>query len=274
MYKIVAATDFSDASKHALRFIINATQSLKREIVILNVIHLDGPPPASMLSTILESLKTKAYLDYQTLSEELAGEFGEDLPLRFHAEIGQPTHRILERVADEENADVVVLGMKGLSNLEKVFLGSVAASTAMHSKFPVMIVPDGCQIYPIEHIVDATDLYQDEEEFKQVIHFADMFKARVSMLHVYNHDDEAEQQRIDALNEGLAKKFTGKDIHYVSQKHEHVVDGIEQYTSEHPTDLLVVFTHKRLFYERLFNPSISKELAFDTKVAMLILKEV
>jgi len=135
-----------------------------------------------------------------------------------------------------------------------------------------MIVPAECQIYPIEHIVDATDLYQDETEFNLVMRFADLFNSRVSMLHVCQEYDEAEKERIDMLNGALAGRIGKRDVKYVSQVHEHVVDGIEKYTSEHPTDLLMVFTHKRLFYEKLFNPSLAKELAFESKVSLLILK--
>ncbi len=272
MLKIIAATDFSPASKHAIEFIINATKNLQREIVILNVVHMDGPPPASMISSIIESLKAKAYFDYQSLSEEIMQKYGEHLPIRFHAEVGGPAHKVIEKVARDENADMIVLGMKGMSDMQKVFLGSVAASTAMSSKFPVMIVPTGCQIYPIEHIVDATDLYQDESEFNKVMKYAKLFNAKVSMLHIYNGDDETEQARMKVLNEGIDKKYGNLNVQYVSHKNEHVTDGIERFTAEHPTDLLVAFTHKRLFYERLFNPSIAKELAFESKVTLLILK--
>ncbi|HAE35068.1 MAG: universal stress protein [Chitinophagales bacterium] len=273
MLKIIAATDFSEAAKHALRFIVNATRNMDREILVLNVVHLDGPPPSAMMSSIIESLKTKAYFDYQTLSAEISAEFGEEIPMRFHAEVGHPASRIIQRYAAAEGADLIVMGMKGLSGVEKAFLGSVAANVAMHSRFPVMIVPANCQIYPIEHIVDATDLYQDEIEFGAVMQFARLFGAEVSMLHVFASDDAVEQTNIQALNEGLVKKYGElKDVRYVSVKNDNVVNGIEAYTNEHPTDLLVVFTHKRLFYERLFDRSISRELAFESKVALLVLK--
>ena len=103
--------------------------------------------------------------------------------------------------------------------------------------------------------------------------FARLFGAEVSMLHVFASDDAVEQTNIQALNEGLVKKYGElKDVRYVSVKNDNVVNGIEAYTNEHPTDLLVVFTHKRLFYERLFDRSISRELAFESKVALLVLK--
>jgi nucleotide-binding universal stress UspA family protein len=273
MIKIIVATDFSPAAKHALRYILKATEKLEREIVVVNVVHIDSQSPPSLLSTLLESMKTKAYFDFQALSEDMSKEFGANLPISFHAEIGRPTSKLIEKIADQENADLIVVGKKGETDMEKVFLGSVAASTAMHSKYPVIVVPADCKIYPIEHIVDATDLYQDEQEFRKVMQFAALFNAKVSLLHIYSDDENTEKANIAVLNEGLERKYGLSNVRYISQFNKSIADGIEQYTMEQPTDLLVVFTHKRLFYERLFNPSISKELAFDSKVALLVLKD-
>lgn len=213
-------------------------------------------------------MTTRPYLQrsLQSLEKKFPCVFMQKLAILLHVSYS-------DMLLQKGQIDLIVMGMKGLSGVEKAFLGSVAANVAMHSRFPVMIVPANCQIYPIEHIVDATDLYQDEIEFGAVMQFARLFGAEVSMLHVFASDDAVEQTNIQALNEGLVKKYGElKDVRYVSVKNDNVVNGIEAYTNEHPTDLLVVFTHKRLFYERLFDRSISRELAFESKVALLVLK--
>jgi nucleotide-binding universal stress UspA family protein len=49
-------------------------------------------------------------------------------------------HTILE-VADQHDAELVVLGARGLSAFKSIVLGSVSHSVAQHSHIPVLIVP-------------------------------------------------------------------------------------------------------------------------------------
>ena len=51
-----------------------------------------------------------------------------------------PTWKGIARVADDYNASLIVLGSHGKSGLTGVFLGSVAAAVAAHSRRTVLIV--------------------------------------------------------------------------------------------------------------------------------------
>ncbi len=52
---------------------------------------------------------------------------------------GRPTDCILE-AADTVKADCIVIGSIGMSNLERVFIGSVSESVLWHAKCPVLLV--------------------------------------------------------------------------------------------------------------------------------------
>ena len=51
-----------------------------------------------------------------------------------------PTWKAIARVADERDASLIVLGTHGKSGLTGIFLGSVAAAVAEHSRRTVLIV--------------------------------------------------------------------------------------------------------------------------------------
>jgi nucleotide-binding universal stress UspA family protein len=53
---------------------------------------------------------------------------------------GTPVWNKIVEVAEERDADPVVIGSRGLSGLKHVALGSVAAAVAQHSKRSVLIV--------------------------------------------------------------------------------------------------------------------------------------
>lgn len=274
MMKILVATDFSEASKHALRYAITITRNIPSEIVVLHVAHLEGPPAVSISSTLLETLKTKAYFNFQGLEETMESEFGKDLNLQFRIETGYPVARSIETVAAEENAEMIFIGRKGLSALEKVFIGSIAAQVAMHSKFPVLLVPEKAVLNPVERMVNACDLYQSEEEFEMVTYFASKLKATITMLHIFSDAAQRDKSNLAELAAAMQKKYDVENFQYASGVNSDVVDGIEEYLQKNPTDLLAVFTHKRFFYERLFNRSISKEVANEIDIPLLVLKAI
>jgi nucleotide-binding universal stress UspA family protein len=104
--------------------------------------------PATILSAPLSRLASKD-LNLDEISEgvarkllqrgvELAKEAG------FHAEgrleKGKPW-RTIRTVADELDAEPIVLGARGLGRVESMLLGSVSIAVIFHSKRPVLVVP-------------------------------------------------------------------------------------------------------------------------------------
>jgi nucleotide-binding universal stress UspA family protein len=55
---------------------------------------------------------------------------------------GSPVWNQIVGIADERDADLIVIGSRGLSGIKHVALGSVAAAVAQHSKRSVLIVHD------------------------------------------------------------------------------------------------------------------------------------
>ena len=58
-----------------------------------------------------------------------------------HAREGDPAHVIID-VADEQNADLIVVGARGHSGLRRVMLGSVTGKLAHHAPKSLLIVQD------------------------------------------------------------------------------------------------------------------------------------
>jgi nucleotide-binding universal stress UspA family protein len=56
-----------------------------------------------------------------------------------HAREGEPAQALLS-VADEQDADLIVVGARGLTGLERFLLGSVTSKLAHHAPCSLMIV--------------------------------------------------------------------------------------------------------------------------------------
>jgi nucleotide-binding universal stress UspA family protein len=104
--------------------------------------------PATILSAPLSRLAAKK-LDLDEISQGVAQELmqrGIDLATKAGFQVegrlgeGKPW-RLIRKVADEVDAEPIVLGARGLGRVESKMLGSVSITVVFHTKRPVLIVP-------------------------------------------------------------------------------------------------------------------------------------
>lgn len=141
--RIVVGLDGSEGSSRALRWVLETAKPLDAEVVAVHVHHLTAYLPAPMGVT--------PPMDTQEWLEELQRTFAQDwcAPLRkagvrYHAVFDDgtgPAASALMRIAQQEGADMIVVGSRGLGGFAELLLGSVSHQLAHHSPVPVVIVP-------------------------------------------------------------------------------------------------------------------------------------
>ncbi|HJL17340.1 MAG TPA: universal stress protein [Sandaracinaceae bacterium LLY-WYZ-13_1] len=140
MKRILVAVDGSDGSNRAARFAADLAQGTGAALELLHV--YDAP--------------TAVHLGLRALSKEELGEKGEGIAhgsisaaekaiggrvaAEHHLTFGHPDKEIVTR-AEEIDADLIVLGSRGLRDLEGILLGSVSRKVLARSKRPVTVVP-------------------------------------------------------------------------------------------------------------------------------------
>ena len=77
-----------------------------------------------------------------TRVEHELGDMG--LPIQTEVALGDPREVIL-RVAQEHNADLIVVGSHGRSGIPKLLMGSVASHVVTHAPCNVLVVKGGLQ---------------------------------------------------------------------------------------------------------------------------------
>jgi nucleotide-binding universal stress UspA family protein len=153
--KILYVSDLEAGSRPAFRAAVSLCNHYESRITYLHVIESVSATARSVLSNMMEKqdvegfleegigkLKTKVQGRLQRFCEQ---ELEEDDKLdteqvNVQVEEGTPWKVIL-RVADEMDADVIVMGTRKHSSLGQVLVGSTAAKTLSHSKRPVLVVP-------------------------------------------------------------------------------------------------------------------------------------
>jgi len=134
--KIALAHDGSDNAERALAY---ATDLAAEQKASLLVIHVEE----GMIGRGGDELRDERERRQAEISrtpEELA-ERGVDAEVRLdNVVLGGPAPSIV-RIAEEEGADLIVVGSRGLSAVSGVILGSVAQRLIHLSKQPVLVVP-------------------------------------------------------------------------------------------------------------------------------------
>jgi nucleotide-binding universal stress UspA family protein len=135
--RIVHANDGSDHAFDALALALQIAQENKSELHILCVEEIDYMP--EFIEEIREETGTAARRFRTALQRARAMAEERHVPLKTHVVAGHAVRDIL-RLAEELNADLLVIGGTGHSAFYERMLGTTAARVVHLAKCPVLVV--------------------------------------------------------------------------------------------------------------------------------------
>lgn len=183
---------------------------------------------------------------------------------------------VVETVTEYE-IDLVLLGTKGASGMEEVFMGSNAVRIIKAVKdCPVLAIPQGFAFKKPTEIAFATDFsrFYTLSELQPLIDLATSFDAVVRIVHV--------QYEIKALTElqlfnlSMLRKYLGTVQHYVHTVSElnSVSKTLETFSNELDIHLLAMLHYQHSYIERLTREPVVKRVAFHTHTPLLVIPEL
>jgi nucleotide-binding universal stress UspA family protein len=141
--RIVVGTDGSETAKQAVR---EATQLAKQTGASLDIVSAYDPVPPSRLRE--ERLEAPTDIEHAVnpqedvnaiLAEAQSEVGGSGVEVRIFPRQGEPADAILD-VAEEQDADLIVVGNKGMTGAKRFLLGSVPNKVSHHAPCSVLIV--------------------------------------------------------------------------------------------------------------------------------------
>src|SRR4051812_43081493 len=141
--RIVVGTDGSETAKQAVR---EATQLAKQTGASLDIVSAYDPVPPSRLRE--ERLEAPSDIEHAVnpqedvnaiLTEAESEVGGSGVEVRTFPRQGEPADAILD-VAEEQDADLIVVGNKGMTGAKRFLLGSVPNKVSHHAPCSVLIV--------------------------------------------------------------------------------------------------------------------------------------
>jgi nucleotide-binding universal stress UspA family protein len=272
MKTIIIPTDFSANAMNAAHYALELNKQIRAEIVlfhscIIPVYATDVPvvvPDIDMLKK--ESLKL-----LNKVRSEVETDFSNQ-EIHTHVSAGYPGEEIIS-YAEKKKAGMVVMGTKGASGLKEVLFGTNTAGIIGRLNCPLLIVPEGAGFKDMKKIVFATNYAENDiENIHEVIELAKKFNAEVILLHISSADQSKpfEYNSIESFCE-QTKKSSGYDlIRFKLLDDADVEKGINFYLDEVKADLIAMTNRHRSFFQRFFNKSISKKMAYHTHIPLMV----
>ncbi|HEX5172391.1 MAG TPA: universal stress protein [Cyclobacteriaceae bacterium] len=274
MVNILVPTDFSELSRVSIDYAIKVANKLGGNITLLHVVTVIQPTRASMrlrLEALEEEMMQMAKEDMKALITEFAGKNKANKPIAFEIIQGSSFNATVKSVSKKLRSGLIIMGTRGANGLKKVVLGSNTASVIESSNIPVLAVPEFAEFTSFKTVVYATDLKHLDDELELLIPYIKTFESTLHIFHVAPSAREVGTAEI-AIKDSIEKTGYSKFQIKVAVSKD-IDEAVENYVKETKSDLLTTFAHEHSFYEKLFDRSLTRKLAFQSKVPLLAFRE-
>lgn len=271
MKKILVAVDFSEASRAASEYAATLAKAFGAEIYLLHVFLETAPATEAPIAWRLSSADLDQEKDERVKEEIDFLRLRHKVNVTGYARIGYKSNTINE-LARNLPADLVVVGMKK-DAAENIFRSTVI-TTVRKIKTPVLIVPEGIVFSPIKHVVLAEDFNEvrDESCYNLLFDLLDRFDASLEVLHVEKRGAEKSSPDTPGRLQ-LGKVLSKVSFLYEEVENDDVDNGIQEFVGSHPADLLVMIAHQHTMIERMMEEDFVKEMAYKTRLPLLVLED-
>lgn len=272
MKNILVPTDFSENAENALYYAIDIAKRLNAKIILLHAYQNNYSNPYIPLDYAVEENKQMAISSDNRLKEESLKikQIGE-IEYEYMSVEDSPVGATINTIK-EKKIDLVVMGTKGESNFLNSVFGSNTAKIIEKASCPVIAVPEEAIYNEIKKITYATSYnYSDIYVLEKVVEMAKLFHAQVNVLHISDNtrSQAEEKKKMKMFMDEANQNILYNNMSFQLLEGENVEDALEKYLDDDSTSMLVMSTHHRGFFDKLFGKSITKHMVYHTNIPLM-----
>jgi nucleotide-binding universal stress UspA family protein len=271
MVNILVPTDFSDLSKIAVQYAVRIANKLGGNVTLLHVIDLGQKLKATlrMKTNSREAVKAIQH-NFDSMVAQVSENIEIRKPIMCRIAEGRYFGDTVLKESRKLRSGLIVMGTRGASGLKKAVLGSNTATLIGESHIPVLAVPEQAEFKTFRNVIYATDMKNLDSELGILMPYIERFGSTVHVFHIVENGSQIEEA--ESRIEAVIKKSGYKNIVTLVTLNTDVDDAIEHYISVANADLLAMFTHEPTFFEKVFDKSITRKMAFHSKIPLLAFK--
>ncbi|NMH86154.1 universal stress protein [Flavivirga algicola] len=277
MKTILLPTDFSKNSMNSIHFALTLLKDVECDFYLLNVQKASSFISDDMMvvgssTTIYNTIIDAAKKSLSNIVSKVKEHYKNDKH-HFHFMVDYDNFiDSIDQVAEKNQVDLIVMGTKGASGLQKVIFGSNTVRVIQRCKVPVLAIPDNCVFSNLNKIAFITNNATEfnEERLKPLV---DLVALNDSVLHVLHIADE--NHLVQKQNENIdffSSQFVNSIHDYIDIKTKDMYDVVHKYIVRNHVEMLCMVGEKHSFLERLFNRHLVETFAFSIDIPFLVMK--
>jgi nucleotide-binding universal stress UspA family protein len=276
MKKILFPTDFSEAATNAFVHALEFAKIVKAELVLLHTFEIPVydsqffPENYASIYSSIELAKFEMFKDEIPKLRAIAAERKlDDIVIKHRLMDGDLIYN-LRNAVEEDQIDFVIMGTTGVSDWTKFFTGSNTNSVISEVKVPVLCVPVDAKFKKIKTIGFTTRYREkDKAELKKVLKIAKKTDAKVKSLYVKTSSTDVS----DATIKEWEREFANDNVEFLVLPSDEFKETILDFILYKDIDILTTITHKRSFFEGIFDSSFSQKITKEVSIPVLIMHE-
>jgi|GEM_PF-1135368 len=279
MHNILVPTDFSLEAENATQVAVQLSKKFNSCLNLLHIVEFDEPSTINIdlsreieWTSISQKLKVKIKSARQALQLSIVlhgivrHKRNEMKPLIV---LGNPLKQIEDNISNIE-ADLVVMGTRGLWGYSEVLLGSNTEWVMRRALCPVVTIKDVAGEDNFSKILVWWAEDRVNSKFLDTIKLFQLaFNSKVYFIHVMT---KGKMQREDMIKRKLKDSLEGYNIpqsEWVSMSHHSVEEGILEFADELEPCTIATTTTKHSVLGRLFTKSFSGDMVNHAKHPVL-----
>lgn len=276
MNNILLTTDFSNNSIHAMHYASALFMYKPCKFYVLHVVKASSfisddlvkmEPRESLYHELVEEKKEKIQAIISTIENRTNNILHEYIPIVDYDNFIEAINQVVAM----HSIDLIIMGTKGVTNLEALIFGSNTLRVFQRTNTAVMAIPEETPIKPFKQVL-FTSKYQEEyegEDLSVLIDLAEHYNYNIDVLHLMESRLlTSEEENIKQL---LVDKFKNINHRFVYLNKGDFLKTVMDYIEKNKVSLFVMTRKKHTFLEHLFLKHKTKEIANNLKIPFLIL---
>jgi nucleotide-binding universal stress UspA family protein len=276
--KILVCTDDSPASQGAVGAAFDLARACGSRIFLLYALEFlpyyeySQPDALGMTPTVSQDffeLRERAVREQLEQRKQEAAQEGLEMEIRFQT--GSPVYAEILAVAEDIQPQLIIMGRRGKSGLERLLVGSVTARVIGHASHKVLVVPRDA-VLSLNKILVASDGSPAGQNAGQIaLSIAKRTGGQLTAVTAGYGELDPKQAKV--IVRELAAEAKRQDVPLVPlTPGGRPEDAIIQVATAKKTNLIIMGSHGRTGLMRLFMGSVAERVIGQATCPVLVVK--
>ncbi len=285
--KILVPVDFSEPSQNAARYAVMLAAKYNAQVKLLHVFNspVVDMIPFTDVATIQIDFDMNYHVLYKTAKEKLIKFFNDlrdfasqmgfgDVSIGYTLREGYAAYGIIE-ASKSYKPGIIVMGTKGEGFRSTELVGSVATEVSNQTHIPLLVIPEKAVLKGVDELKKVLYITNfdsnDNLSIRKLFRIVEPFQIELHCLHI---TDDAESVGVKALMESTKDYIT--EVKSGVKIVCNIISGRERekevlnYIKQNQISLVALTALKRSLLYKLFNPSLAKQMIYQSDVPVLL----